>query len=403
MIACAEQTTTRAAHDPWQSAPTASACAEPLSFTLPPSLEAHEPPEARGLRRDEVRLMVSFLDDHEIAHTRFTHFPAFLQKGDVLVVNESATINAALNATRSNGELIELHLSQRLADDRWVVELRRSSARGTEPLLSAEVGERIALAAGGTVELIAPYHPRRHGPRRSDARRSEDATPDRMGDIRNDGARLWLASVNVGGDLMRYLDQHGFPIRYGYVPEVWPLSYYQTIFAREPGSAEMPSAGRAFTPRIVQALEASGVSIAPILLHTGVASLEEHEPPYPEFFRVGARTAHMVNAARRGGGRVVAVGTTAVRALETVAISDGTVTPGEGWTDLVITPARGMSVVDGLLTGFHEPRASHLAMLEALAGRRHLEVAYRAALRERYLWHEFGDLHLLMPARHTTT
>jgi S-adenosylmethionine:tRNA ribosyltransferase-isomerase len=207
-----------------------------------------------------------------------------------------------------------------------------------------------------------------------------------------------MASVEVGGDLLGFLHRNGFPIRYAYVPAAWPLSYYQTIFATEPGSAEMPSAGRPFSRRVVASLREKGIEIAPILLHAGVASLEDAEPPYPEHYRVAAGTARAVNDARLHGGRIIAVGTTVVRALETAAQADGTVLPGEGWTDRVITPGQRLRAVDALLTGFHEPRASHLAMLEALVGRCHLEVAYEAALREGYLWHEFGDVHLLQRA-----
>ena len=136
---------------------------------------------------------------------------------------------------------------------------------------------------------------------------------------------------------------------------------YQTVFATEPGSAEMPSAARPFTPELVTRLVSSGVQIAPLLLHTGVASLEDHEPPYEEFFRVPPETADRVNAAKRAGRRVVAVGTTVVRALETVTDGRGTTSPGSGWTDLVITPDRPLRAVNGLITGLHEPRATHLA------------------------------------------
>jgi S-adenosylmethionine:tRNA ribosyltransferase-isomerase len=354
---------------------------EPISFTLPERLEAHEPPEARGLARDEVRLMVSYAGDDAVTHTRFRSFGDFLRRGDLVVVNTSATLNAALPATRSTGDAVELHLSQRLADAKWVVELRQPAERGTRPLLTASAGEVLSLPEGGRVTLLGPYTPGR--------RRARAAGE----------TRLWLASVEVDGDLNTYLDRHGFPIRYGYVPRRWPLAEYQTIFAHHPGSAEMPSAGRPFTSRVLEALAAKGVEVASITLHTGVASLEDHEPPYPEFYRVDAPTAHVVNEARQRGGRIVAVGTTAVRALETAARADGTVVPGVGWTDLVITPERGLRAVDALLTGFHEPRASHLAMLEALAGRRHVQSAYAAALREGYLWHEFGDVHLILPGR----
>jgi S-adenosylmethionine:tRNA ribosyltransferase-isomerase len=322
--------------------------------------------------------MASYSGDDAVTHTRFTSLPDLLRRGDVLVVNESATVNASLPAVRPNGERVELHLSQRLSDHRWVVELRQLTAKhGTLPLRTASAGESLALPADARGRLIAAC--------------GEHATAN--------NTRLWLASATLTGDVDDYLDRFGSPIRYGYVTREWPLSYYQTIFARERGSAEMPSAARPFSARVLQGLTHRGVRIAPIVLHTGVSSLEEHEPPYAEYFRVDASTAYAVNDARSRGGRIVAVGTTAVRALESVAESDGTVSAGSGWTELVVTPERGIYAVDALLTGFHEPRASHLAMLEALAGRDHLESAYAAALGAKYLWHEFGDVHLLMPGR----
>lgn len=346
-----------------------------LPFELPTALEAHEPPEARGLARDEVRLLVSHLDRDTLTHARFTDFAGFLRRGDLLVVNASATIAAALPGRRSTGARVMLHLSQRLPSGMWSVELRRPADQGTEPLLDASVGELVTLAEGAAARLVAPY-----------------------GAVRDDGTvRLWVAWLDVRGSLETYISRTGRPIRYGYVPRPWPLADYQTIFAREPGSAEMPSAGRPFTPRVLETLARRAVRIAPIVLHTGVSSLEHHEPPYAERFRVTAASARAVNETRAAGGRVIAVGTTAVRALETVASPDGFVEPGEGWTDIVIGPERGVHAVDGLLSGFHEPRASHLAMLEAIGGREHLARAYDAALDEGYLWHEFGDVHLLLP------
>jgi S-adenosylmethionine:tRNA ribosyltransferase-isomerase len=193
------------------------------------------------------------------------------------------------------------------------------------------------------------------------------------------------------------ISRHARPIRYGYVERDFPLEAYQTVYATEPGSAEMPSAGRALTPELLVRLAARGVHVAPLVLHTGVSSLEQHEPPYPERFRVPEETARLVNAVRSWGGRVIAVGTTVVRALESVASAEGTARPGEGWTNLVVSPERGVRVVDGLLTGWHEPRSSHLQMLEAIAGRELIESSYRAALAEGYLWHEFGDLELILP------
>ena len=353
-----------------------------LDFQISDELAAHEPPEARGLARDEVRLMVSRMSDDVITHTRFFDLPEFLDSGDVVVVNESATINAALEAKResrdrSSGEVM-LHLSAPLSATQWVVEVRRHSGKGTVPLLDAEVGEELRLPANGKAKLVAPYLP--------------DSSGTAIG-----GTRLWIAELTLPVDAESYAARYGTPIRYVYVPETWPLSYYQTVFASEPGSAEMPSAGRAFTHAIVERLVRNGVRLVPLVLHTGVSSLEATEPPYPERYRVPRSTAVAVNEARSLGARVVAVGTTVVRALETVASSNGRVHAGRGWTDLVITPERGLRVVDAILTGLHEPKASHLSMLEALAGRDHLALAYDAALGHGYLWHEFGDLHLITP------
>jgi S-adenosylmethionine:tRNA ribosyltransferase-isomerase len=252
---------------------------------------------------------------------------------------------------------------------------------GTTPLLDARAGQQLALAAGATATLVEPYVGQSTGA----------PTPARAG-----GRRLWVAELAVPGSVMAFAAEHGRPIRYSYVHGHWPLDYYQTVFATEPGSAEMPSAGRPFTREILARLERKGVLVVPLVLHTGVASLESDEPPYPERYRVSPAAADAINTARIRGGRVIAVGTTVVRALETVASADGRVRAGEGWTDLVVTPDRGVYAVDAMLTGLHEPRSSHLAMLEALAGRRHIALAYGAALRARYLWHEFGDLHFIL-------
>jgi S-adenosylmethionine:tRNA ribosyltransferase-isomerase len=359
----------------------------PLHFELPTELEASEPPEARGLRRDEVRLMVSYLDDDRVVHSRFGDLPEFLEAGDTLVVNTSGTMNAALPAERRDGTYLTVHLSTHLPADLWVVELRSSS--GDEPELDGKPGEVLALPDGADLVLQTPYLSEKR-------QESEGAN------------RLWVSTLNLPENLNDYLDRHGSPIRYRYVKKSWPASYYQTVYATEVGSAEMPSAGRAFTPELITRLVANGVRVVPLILHTGVASLEDDEPPYEEFYRVPPETADAINAARTAGRRVVAVGTTVVRALETVTDRNGTTHPGAGWTDLFITPERGVRSVDAMLTGLHEPRSTHLSMLEALtrsgsacplatAGREHLEVAYSEALKTGYLWHEFGDLHLILP------
>jgi S-adenosylmethionine:tRNA ribosyltransferase-isomerase len=319
--------------------------------------------------------MVSYRDGDRVVHSRFRDLGDVLEAGDVLVINTSGTMNAALDAEREDGTALELHLSTHLPANLWLVELRRPTRAATEPFLHATPGETLGLPKGATVTLHAPY-------------------PGHT--AQREGSRLWLSTLDLPRPLDEYLDRNGFPIRYGYVGESWPLSYYQTVYATEMGSAEMPSAGRAFTPELITRLVAKGVQFAPLILHTGVASLEDDEPPYEEYYRVPSQTARQVNAAHASGRRVVAVGTTAVRALETVTDESGMTHPGEGWTNVIVTPERGIRSVDAMLTGLHEPRSSHLAMLEALAGRDHLRITYAEALRECYLWHEFGDLHLIL-------
>ncbi len=350
-----------------------------IEFSLPPDLEASAPPEARGLRRDQVRLMVSNYSTDHVEHTRFYNFYKFLNEGDVVVINTSRTRNSALLVTRSDGTLLELHLSIHFDDDLWTVEVRSMDEAGkTKHFEDVHPGEILSLPSSASAILQEPYI--------SDC--NDNSKPSET---------LWLAKVEFPQDVDEYLARYGFPIRYNYVKERWPLSFYQTVYATEPGSAEMPSAGRPFTSRLLKRLESNGIRIAPLVLHTGVSNLETHEPPYKEFYRVTHETAQIVNEARSSGHRIVAVGTTTIRALESVTNGDGKTHAGEGWTCLVITPQRGLRAVNALLTGMHEPEATHLAMLEALAGEAHIKVAYEEALRKGYLWHEFGDLHLILP------
>ncbi len=340
-----------------------------LALDLRARLEAHEPPEARdGVSRDDVRLLVSSRREGSVVHSRFSDLPRFLAPGDLVVVNTSATLPAALPATRADGAQLELRLSTPARDrdlERfWIVELRRGDA----PFGRVRTDEQLALPGGATARILAPYA----------------------------GVRLWLARLDLPLPLEDYLAEHGQPIRYSYVPGRWPLSAYQNVYATEPGSAEMASAGRPFTAELITELVAGGVLVAPITLHTGVSSQERHERPYAERYRVPEHTAKLVNTVHAWGGRVIATGTTVVRALETVARHDRSVVPGEGWTDLVVTPERGLWTVDGLISGFHEPEASHLDLLSAAAGPELLARSYAAAVEHGYRWHEFGDSHLIL-------
>ncbi|MEW2000890.1 S-adenosylmethionine:tRNA ribosyltransferase-isomerase [Streptomyces coelicoflavus] len=349
---------------------------------VPEELSARVPVEQRGpgLDRDGVRLLVS--RGTEVSHHVFGELPGLLRAGDLLVVNTSPTLAAAVDG-RVGHACVVVHFSTRGDDGRWAVELREPDGRGTTRARADVVewrgcggpaGTKVRLPGGARLVLEEPLSAR--------------------------GERLWWARVS-GAEVPALLREHGRPIRYSYTERDQPLSVYQTVFALPPGdgagSAEMPSAARPFTARLVAELVSRGVQFAPVTLHTGVASAESHEPPYPERFAVPEASARLINAVRAGDGRVVAVGTTAVRAVESAVGTDGVVRARAGWTDLVVTPERGVRVVEGLLTGLHEPEASHLLMLEAVAGRAAIDRGYDAAVRGRYLWHEFGDVHLLLP------
>jgi S-adenosylmethionine:tRNA ribosyltransferase-isomerase len=337
-----------------------------LTFELPDDLAATAPPP----RRDRVRLLVA--GRAGIHHRQFADIGEFLAPGDLLVVNTSATLAAAVAGRRRDGRDVAVHFSTALDDGGWLVELR-PPVHASGPLRDVVAGERIELPDGVALSVLTPY------PR--------GAT----------NPRLWRADIAVEGGVESYLARAGSPIRYGYVPDSHPLAEYQTVFARQPGSAEMPSAARPFTDEIVTDLVTRGVVVAPLLLHTGVSSLETGEAPLPERFEVPEATARLVNLTRASGGRVVAAGTTVTRALESAADVDGAVRARSGWTDLVLSPERPVRVVRGLVTGWHEPGASHLRLLEAVAGEALVARAYAAALRHRYLWHEFGDSCLLLP------
>jgi S-adenosylmethionine:tRNA ribosyltransferase-isomerase len=303
----------------------------------------------------------------EIHHAAFHDIGSFLRPGDLLVVNTSATVAAAVDARRFDGRRVVLHVAGPSPDGAWLVEVRRPDQRG--PVLDIAPGETLTLVDGATAQLLAPWTPR---------------TP-----------RLWEASLAVGQRVGDWLPRHGRPITYSHA-RPRPLDDYQTVFARHPGSAEMPSAGRPFSLDLVVDLLSRGVNFAPVLLHAGVSSLEMGELPPPERFVVSVESARLINRARREGGRVIAVGTTVARAVETVAAHDGRVLPGEGWADVVLSPERPVRAIDGLVTGWHEPRSTHLLLLQAVAGHDAVAAAYISALENGYHWHEFGDSCLLL-------
>jgi S-adenosylmethionine:tRNA ribosyltransferase-isomerase len=338
-----------------------------VSFDLPDDLAATEPPEQRGLRRDAVRLLVA--GPGSLSQGRFSDLGRFLSADDLVVVNTSATIAAAVDGYRGDGRAVTVHFATERDDGSWVVELR-PPGRATGPVTDARAGETVKLPVGVALVLLVPVT-----------------------------ARLWRARLAVEGGAIAYLARHGRPISYAYSSGRWPLAAYQTVFARDPGSAEMPSAGRPFSTDLVTELVSRGVTFAPITLHTGVSSPEVGEPPQPERFMVPAATARLVNYTHQYGGRVIAVGTTVTRALETVASADGRAEAGQGWTELVLGPDRPARIVDGLITGWHAPGASHLQLLTAVADEATVRLAYQTAIQAGFLWHEFGDSCLLLADR----
>jgi S-adenosylmethionine:tRNA ribosyltransferase-isomerase len=350
----------------------------PLDFLLPPGSDATEPPEQRGTGRDDVRLLVAGTDLASgapvVRHAEFRELPEHLLPGDLLVVNTSGTLPAALDARLANGAPVVVHVSTDLDDGDWTVEIRRLDGLG--PRTDLVPGTTVRLSGGVRLTLRSGY-PDPHATH----------------------PRLWRASASPAVASRSYLPRHGRPIRYGYLSRPQPLAAYQTVYAAAPGSAEMASAGRPFTDRLLVRLLSRGVTVAPLTLHAGVSSLEVGEAPLAERYDVPVDTARLVNSAAAAHRRVVAVGTTVVRALETVAAPDGTVTAGAGWTDLVLGPQRPARAVTGLISGLHAPGASHLRLLQAVAGTDLVTAAYEAAVGERYRWHEFGDSTLFLPAR----
>ncbi len=340
-----------------------------LDFQLPAHLAATTPPETRGIPRDQVRMLVS--NHGKDIHSTFDKLSNFLNPGDLVVVNKSAAIRASLSASGRLGNIL-LNLSTSYGGGLWVAEPRWSAAApGPLPLKPGDVlqiGDQVA-------RMVRPF----------------PGIP-----------RLWFIQIDFTPESIPNLPAR--PIRYGYTEVDFPLEAYQTLFSTVPGSAEMPSAARPFSDQVLDSLSKKGVEVISVLLHTGVSSLEvtdmhvENHTLYPEPYEVPAAAAEAINGALERGVRIVAVGTTVVRAVES-AWDGSMVRSSKGFTRLFIHPGRSVKVVSGLLTGFHDPGTSHLAMLMAMAGPRLVRRAYQQAVEHGYLWHEFGDSHLILPRR----
>lgn len=346
----------------------------PFTFRLPDELAAKEPPERRGIARDEVRLLVIDRESKKRVHTRFNRLGDFLQKGDLLVFNSSRTLPAALKGCAAkNAPCIEARLAEHLPDDSWLV------------LLLCEKGDPFAcgLRAGMEIDFGAGL--------RGEVIKKDEHIP-----------RLWqIRFSQKGAELVDTIYRIGQPVRYEYVSAPWDLDYYQTVYAQEPGSAEMPSAGRAFTWKLLFDLRRRGIEPAYIVLHTGLSSYMDDEldrlhPASEEEYFISEKAAAKINLARRQNRRIIAVGTTVVRALESAADENGFVMSGHDYTRLRITENHDLKNVNALLTGMHEPEASHLDLLAAFLPPEEIRVSYEEAVEMKYLWHEFGDLNLII-------
>lgn len=345
-----------------------------FTFKLPDELMAKEPPERRGIARDQVRLMVIDRESGQVSHSRFDHISEFLQAGDLLVFNSSRTLPASLQGCGDTiGQCIEVRLAEHLPDDSWLALLL---CRRGDPFMCG-------LNTGMTIDF---------------SKELTGVVTDRDERI----PRLWKIKFSrKGTDLIDQIYKLGQPIRYEYVSAPWNLDYYQTVYAREPGSAEMPSAGRAFTWKILFDLKKMGVEVAYLTLHTGLSSymddqLDKEHPMSEEEFFIGENSADLINLVKESGGRIIAVGTTVVRALESATDVNGRVRSGHNYTRLKIDRNHLLRNVDGLLTGLHEPEASHLDLLNAFLSVVRIDKAYKEAVSMKYLWHEFGDLNLIL-------
>jgi S-adenosylmethionine:tRNA ribosyltransferase-isomerase len=332
------------------------------SFRLPAQLLASSPPERRGIARDQVRLLVLERSSGRIHHAVFTEIGKFLNPGDLLVFNNSRTLPAVLNGTDAkNQEHVEVRLAEHLPDDSWYA-----------LIVSKQLPGKIVFNGRIFAEVLDP-HPW------------------------NDS--VWRIRFSINGNaLLNELYRMGEPVRYEYVAQPWDLRYYQTVYALQPGSAEMPSAGRAFTWRMLFELKSAGIEIASVTLHTGLSfylkEVMEPENSEEEFF-VTESSAEKINRAIAQSRRVIAVGTSVVRALETAA-NNGDVQRTHDYTKLKITADSHLKIVNSLLTGFHEPEASHLDLLSAFLPASTILKEYEQALAAGYLWHEFGDLNLIL-------
>ena len=345
-----------------------------LSFDLPDELSATKPPELRGINRDEVKLLIINRNDYMTYHSTFNHLSDFLRSGDLLIFNSSRTLPASLKTiNKGKGKPSEVRLAEHLPDDTWLVLFLFDKETPKNSLIKC--GQKIEFESDLTAVVEKPDS---HNP------------------------RLWKIKFSkTGAALIDIFYMIGKPIRYGYISAPLPLEYYMTVFAIDPGSSEMPSAGRAFTWKMLFDLKNKNIGTSFLTLHTGLSSYMDddlsatHVVSEEEYF-IPAGTASRIRTAKAKGGRIIAVGTTVVRALESSASLTGKVVAGHSYTNLKITGEHKLKIANGLITGFHEPQASHLDLISAFLNPSQIREAYEQAIERKYLWHEFGDLCLIV-------
>jgi S-adenosylmethionine:tRNA ribosyltransferase-isomerase len=345
-----------------------------FNFDLPDELSANKPPELRGINRDMVKLMTIDSSDGATRHSTFNHLADFLRSGDLLVFNSSRTLPASLRTINAGKDQpTEVRLAEHLPDDSWLVLILFGNENKNDELIRP--GQKIEFKCNLSAVV-----------------ENKDQRNPRLW-------KIWFSQT--GSELIDTIHLIGKPIRYGYISAPLPLEYYLTVFAIDPGSSEMPSAGRAFTWKMLFDLKNKNIGTTFLTLHTGLSSYMDDDLSIPhtvgeEEYFIPNGTASKIRTAKAKGGRIIAVGTTVVRALESSASITGKVIAGHSYTNLKITADHDLKITNGLITGFHEPQASHLDLISAFLSPKQIRKAYEEAIQKRYLWHEFGDLCLIL-------
>lgn len=335
-------------------------------YDLPQELIAQDPLEDRS----SSRLMVLGKTSGEITHRRFSDITEYLKPGDCLVINNTKVIPARLYGVKEGTEAkIEILLLKRKENDIWETLVK--------PGKKAKIGTKIIFGEGLlTGEVV---------------------------DIVEEGNRLIQFSYE--GIFEEILDQLGqMPLPPYITHQLKDKNRYQTVYAKYDGSAAAPTAGLHFTPELLEQIRQMGVSIAEVTLHVGLGTfrpvketdvLKHHM--HSEFFQITNEAAELINQTKENGGRIISVGTTSTRTLESAADEHGHLTEKSGWTDIFIYPGYQFKVIDGLITNFHLPESTLVMLVSALAGREHVLAAYEEAVREKYRFFSFGDAMFIKP------